>query len=207
MTAKKYFTEEERKAAAAAKLREYRKKYPERFSAYDKKSHAAHREEDNQRMKEHYQNTREYKSQYNREYRKTHEDTLRVKDKEYYWKNKEQRNAYTKEYHAANYQHVGHIKGLIRNDGSFQRTRSLSEAYWFTTLEEIGVEYVPEIKLTTPIGVYWADCYIPSLDLFVEVKGKRWLNDKQMSKIEYLREQGISIIIIDSNLIDEEFGI
>ena len=144
---------------------------------------------------------------YQKDYRLKNKETISAKQKDYRLKNKETISARKKEYHAATYKPVGDQRYLQHPDGSFQRVRSMSEAYWFAMLDEIGLDYISEVKLETELGVYWADCYIPSLDLFVEVKAEHWVRDDQMARIELLREQGLSIVIVDSDWVDKEFGV
>lgn len=101
---------------------------------------------------------------------------------------------------------TGDYKALMHEDGSMTRMRSMSEVYFFSMLEDEGVAYDYEVPLETPFGVYVADAYLPDLGFYVEVKGAFWVREAQEAKIAYLREQGVSIVIIPSDLIDGEFG-
>lgn len=126
--------------------------------------------------------------------------------KQYYLDNKEHIRSVQAKYTEANYQPMGDIKGYINSDGEFVRVRSMSEAYLLAMFDEEDEFVVYEPRLDTPMGKYYPDVYVPRLNLYVEVKGAYWVREEQMNKIEYLRNNGYSIIIIDSNLVDAEFG-
>jgi very-short-patch-repair endonuclease len=148
----------------------------------------------------------EYKPNYGKNYYRNNKEHVLAKVAAYNEANSEAIKAYQRQYHKDNYNYIGDFKALMHEDGSVTRMRSMSEVYFFSMLEEEGMEYNYEVRLETPMGVYVADGYIPELNIYVEVKADYYVRDDQMAKIEYLREQGYSIIMIDADLINDEFG-
>lgn len=122
--------------------------------------------------------------------------------REFYASHSEQERARIASY----YEHVGDIKAVMHKDGSITRMRSMSEVYFFSMLEDEGLDYQYEVRINTPMGVYIADGYIPSLNIYVEVKADYYVRENQTAKIEYLRSKGYSIIMIDAAFINAEFG-
>lgn len=198
-------------------MKQYRLANKERIAERDKK----YRQENKEALRQYYLDNREHKLEYMKEYHQSHKEGKSKYDKVYRQLNKESISEYKqkynlenkdaiaeqrKNYHQTHYEYIGPIKGLLHPDGSFQRTRSKSEAYWLSVLDEIGLEYISEIPLKTSLGTYWADCYIVPLNIFIEIKADYYIRKDQMDKIEELRENGVSIVILDSDFIDEEYG-
>lgn len=195
------------KAYKSAKNKAWRAANPERVYELRKAWDKANPEKGAAMRKAYYEANKEKVLATCRVYYETHKEKITAINKAWAQSHKDKTLAANKKWKQANYVAVGDIRGLLRQNGEFIRTRSMSEAYFLSMLDDDGEEFETEVVLSTPIGRYIADVYLPRLNLFVEVKADHWERDDQSAKIEYLRKQGISIVYISSDLIDGDLGI
>ncbi len=112
---------------------------------------------------------------------------------------------YWKKRHEEVYTPIGDLKIYMGEDGSILYMRSMSEVYFAHMLDDEGICWRYESRhFNTDFGVYTPDFYISNWDAYVEVKASRWMekSPEQQMKREWLRNSGIKIYLVDSDMID-----
>jgi len=146
---------------------------------YSPEYHMEHKERENARSLKWVNDNREAKRAY---------------DRQYYQDNRERilpiKNAYGKEYHKRTYQPV--TKPVIIGDQHSYHASTWEKKYAEQYLIPNDIEFVwHPPALTTPIGEYCPDFYLPDLGKYIEIKS-RWsemyYNDSQTLKINWLLE-------------------
>jgi hypothetical protein len=101
-------------------------------------------------------------------------------------------------------------RGVMIGD-KFIKMHSWSEVRMYKALEcpKLKITYHEKIKVPGFARPYESDFKVEynGSTIYVEVKADYWINEVQMAKINYLREHGYSIIMVDSNLIDKHFAL
>jgi hypothetical protein len=168
------------------------------------------------RSKQYHEDNRETRLEYKKVYREKNKDIISEKYKQWYQENHEynleRRKQYYDDYgrqqYEATYVPVGDLKIYMSPDSSLIYMRSMSEVYFACILDDEGVDWKYEHRdFETPYGKYTPDFYIIPWNAYVEVKAAHWMDmcPLQQTKREWLREQGINIYMIDSEMIDADF--
>lgn len=80
--------------------------------------------------------------------------------------------------------------------------RTAAEKAVCATLDRMGVKYIPQMPIKTGRKTFYADIYVPSLRLVIEVDGKYHFTDRQRRKDENrsqcLRRMGLHVYRISN---------